>query len=326
MLKYDKSDASLSRLHSSTMTELEILERQHLQSAIVASWDAFREELGMPELLLLGEEIEPHDSCRDRIDLLALDPTGSLVVIELKRGSDKRQLLQAIAYAGMISRWDKEELAARVPLDKCPEREDVKRLLQAGEIDFAAPRVILLAEVYEPEVILAADWLSGFNVPITAFGISMAKHDGQVLITISQRFPLPGLSDTYRSRGRATRPTTVIDQDWDSALGPDYPEVCKKALELFRTIKPGDPIRRRFCSMFSSGQFGGLQFNLTSKHVKVYARGQATDRQERLEQALGPGVQVGTWGNEQTNSGHTFVLTSVAELERFVAAAKVSGP
>src|SRR5687767_15025074 len=80
-----------------------LLERADFQRMIASSWSAFANELGFPGLKLLGEELTPHESVRDRIDLLAFDEDESKVaVIELKRESHKLQLLQALSYAAML--------------------------------------------------------------------------------------------------------------------------------------------------------------------------------------------------------------------------------
>src|SRR5207249_1790843 len=109
MLKYETATRSFTRLISSSLNEARILERTDLQAAIVRSWEEFREEIGMPELIYLSQEVKPHSSCNDHLDILALDEDGQPVVIELKRGSQKLHLLQAISYAGMVSTWSKDD-------------------------------------------------------------------------------------------------------------------------------------------------------------------------------------------------------------------------
>ncbi len=110
MLEFDTDRKKLSRVKSSTLHASQVLERQDLQAAFVSSWDAFKSELGFEELHYVGQEVSPHRSCDDRIDILAIDGDGRPVIMELKRGRDKLQLLQAITYAAMVSTWDTDRL------------------------------------------------------------------------------------------------------------------------------------------------------------------------------------------------------------------------
>src|SRR5688572_1087984 len=98
MLRVDRNQFSLSRLQQRTLADVGLYERQDLQRMIVASPKVFFEELG-ENLLLLAQEVRPADEVDDRIDLLALDEDGTVVVIELKRGNHKLHLLQALSYA-----------------------------------------------------------------------------------------------------------------------------------------------------------------------------------------------------------------------------------
>jgi RecB family endonuclease NucS len=51
------------------------------------------------------------DLARERLDLLGLDKSGQLVVVEPKRGTDSRIHLQAITYAALVAGFSKETLA-----------------------------------------------------------------------------------------------------------------------------------------------------------------------------------------------------------------------
>jgi RecB family endonuclease NucS len=103
MLRIDRASKKLVRVAKSALADTDHWER-HLQGMICADAESFCEEIG-ESLRVIGQEVRPSEAIPDRIDILAIDETGNSVVIELKRGTNKLQLLQALSYAGMISRW-----------------------------------------------------------------------------------------------------------------------------------------------------------------------------------------------------------------------------
>lgn len=77
---------------------------------MIKSWNTIKNNIGLPNAVLIGEAIKVHSSVGNEIDLLAFDIADSkLVVIELKRDKNKLQLLQSISYASMIATWDSEK-------------------------------------------------------------------------------------------------------------------------------------------------------------------------------------------------------------------------
>src|SRR5262249_46798094 len=111
MLRIDRKERTFKRLTPRAMPEAGIRERDDLQRMIKASPGEFFEEMG-ENLLLVGEEVKPTDIVDDRIDLLAIDPEGTAAIIELKRQDHKLHLLQALAYASMVSKWDPSRFVA----------------------------------------------------------------------------------------------------------------------------------------------------------------------------------------------------------------------
>jgi RecB family endonuclease NucS len=120
MLRISKSKKKLNRLPTRTLTDAAIKERYDLQEYIYNSPDAFCQELGQ-DLTIIGKEVRPSPEVADRIDLLALDRQGNSVIIELKRGNDKLQLLQAVSYAAMMAKWSGKEILDG-PEKKSPRR------------------------------------------------------------------------------------------------------------------------------------------------------------------------------------------------------------
>lgn len=104
MLKIDRTDWSLCKLASSSVADSSICARYGLQEFRRNSPDAFYKEIG-EDLFFYHTEIMPSKdvavggSYRSASSRLK----GAVVVIELKRGTNKLQMIQVISYAGMIS-------------------------------------------------------------------------------------------------------------------------------------------------------------------------------------------------------------------------------
>src|SRR5690606_27951557 len=116
-----------------------ILERQHLEKWIEKNPELLREEL-----LIITNEYDKFDKTKERLELLALDREGNVVVIELKRDdSGKNVDLQALKYAAYCSTLTLDGLTS-IYKDYCDRnhhlvsKEDAKkRILEfITDIDF----------------------------------------------------------------------------------------------------------------------------------------------------------------------------------------------
>jgi hypothetical protein len=86
---------------SPTKLKNENILEKHLEDWIESNTDI----LGEP-LLIIGRQIVIPE-VKDRLDLLALDPNGNAVIIELKRGKMSDPIdMQALRYASYISKWE----------------------------------------------------------------------------------------------------------------------------------------------------------------------------------------------------------------------------
>lgn len=202
MLKIDRKGRTFSRLVSDSLGDAEISERYDLQEFISNSPDEFFSELG-EELFLVGKEIEPSGRVQDRIDLLALDRDGRAVIIELKRGNHKLQLMQAISYAAMISDWRAEDFTSLLSDERT---EALERFLLVPLDDVnQSQRVILVAEGFDFSLLASAEWLTvRYQVGIHCCRIGLAtdrQTDAEYLVC-SRVYPTPELADEAIDRGR----------------------------------------------------------------------------------------------------------------------------
>ncbi|MFA6134199.1 MAG: hypothetical protein WC869_09325 [Phycisphaerae bacterium] len=233
MLRIDRNKKSLMPMKSTTLGEAEITERYHLQRLIANNPEAFFEELG-ESLLLLGEEVRPTDVVDDRIDLLAVGKEGEAVVIELKRGSNRLQLLQALSYAAMISKWQPQQLIELRRTFVGQAAEEAQELIEGFlEVDIgtlnASQRLILIAEAFDYQVLATAEWLSErFEVDIRCYQLSLAADAGLEYLSCACIYPAPEL----RERTKQGNNGTVLRWgSWDEALAVSDNDVLK---EFFR--------------------------------------------------------------------------------------------
>jgi hypothetical protein len=230
MLRIDRKSQGFTLLETPSLAEVSISERYDLQEFISNSPDAFFKELGL-ELFLVGKEIMPSKSVQDRIDLLAVDKEGNIVVVELKRGNNKLQLLQAISYAGMISQWSAEEFLGLLGQDR---QEALADFLEVDLEDVnRAQRIVLIAEEFDYALLVGTEWLSkNYSVDVMCCRISVAKDvgSGTEYLVCSSVYPARELFQEAAPRGQRSTMTTMIKwSDWTAALA----EVSNAALVEF---------------------------------------------------------------------------------------------
>ena len=137
-------------------------ERQDIQEWVAANPDILGENL-----LVIGKEFSGFDRTSERLDLLAVDTDGKLVVIELKRddtGADVHW--QAIKYASYLRGAKSDKIVSMLarytdePEEKA--QENLLRHLDSDDLEFLNndQRIILASHRFAPEVTSAALWLN----------------------------------------------------------------------------------------------------------------------------------------------------------------------
>lgn len=88
MYRVDSDSNRVVQLRKVGFSELGFRERNHLQE-----WIAHQPDVLGEELLIIQKEFDGFDDTRERLDLLALDKQGSLVVIENKLDDSGRDVV-----------------------------------------------------------------------------------------------------------------------------------------------------------------------------------------------------------------------------------------
>lgn len=193
----------MSQLSAVSFADAGQKERE-FQQLIFNSWPEFMNEIG-ENLFLVGQEVEPHENFKDRIDLLAFDQDGTALILEIKKGSNKWQLSQGLCYAAMVSEWTPEELKAIVKKHGRNIEDLYKHI--GGDLEEVnhSQRIILIAEDYDYEVLITAKWLSEAHaIRISCWQITLARDpDGsRDYLHCIQVFPHKKLEALAIQRGR----------------------------------------------------------------------------------------------------------------------------
>src|SRR5699024_67173 len=111
MFIIDKNTNRIKPVQAKKFSDLGFAERWHLQEWLANHPSA----LGGEELLIIQKEFAGFDETRARLDLLALDKNGSLVVIENKLDSGGRDVVwQVIKYASYCARSEERRVGKDV--------------------------------------------------------------------------------------------------------------------------------------------------------------------------------------------------------------------
>ena len=167
-------------------------------------------------LFILAEEYSDWEDSRRRIDLLALDKEGQLVVVELKLSDQQSMMdLQAIRYAAMVANmtWDRVVDAHRKYLESRQINEDSDSRIRSHlnredeeiPISTANPRIILVSAEFSTELTTSVLWLNQRGLDITCVKLQPCKSGDDVFLERSQVIPPPEAKDfqvRWRDRER----------------------------------------------------------------------------------------------------------------------------
>ena len=233
MALYEITDTGLDVREPAAFAPLGLRERQDLQRLLRDRIDVLDQDL-----LVIAEEFGEWEDAKRRVDLLAVDHDGHLVVIELKRTDDGGHMeLQALRYAAMVSAMGFEQAvdtyARHLTTNQGPQEDtDPRRVLLEwmGAYDGADDvpvisskvRILLVSREFGREITTTVLWLNDqYGLDIRCIRLTPYELDGRVLLDVRQVIPLPEAAD-YRVRLRRK------EQQQEQALrdGRDFTRYC----------------------------------------------------------------------------------------------------
>ena len=321
---YEVTESGLAQRPPAGFAALEMYEREDLQRLLRDQISALGEDL-----LVISEEFGNWQDARRRIDLLALDKEGRLVIIEIKRTDDGGHMeLQAIRYAAMVSSMEFTEVleaytahcAKHRPQEDVDTRGELESFLESTEVDEAPVistdvRIILVSADFGREITTAVLWLNGFEgMDIRCVRLVPYEVDGKVLLDIQQVIPLPEAADyqvRLRKKGAArerarreggkdyTRFHIIVD-------GQELPAENKRnaARVMLEQLAAQGVTHEEIASHFSSARMKVLDGVFRSR-----------EKVELAMEAADPAVDLARWFVEAPlldhSRGKTYVLTKM---------------
>lgn len=154
-------------------------------------------------LFILSEEFSNWQGSGRSIDLLGLDASGRLTVIELKRTNTADHAeLQAIRYAAMVSVLTSDDVveAHQSYLKKWGIDGEAEERIQQhlantdfDEIYTVAPRIILVSAGFSKELTTSVLWLNNNGLDIKCIQLRLYRNDQELLLLeSSQVVPILG--------------------------------------------------------------------------------------------------------------------------------------
>ena len=197
MFVVDKEKNRIKKIKNCTFSELKFREREHLQEWLENTPEAFGEEL-----LFIQKEFDGFDDTRERLDLLAIDKQGDLVVIENKLDDSGRDVTwQVLKYASYCSSLSKQQIKEiyQCYLDKKGVSENAENNISdfLDAEDFReiqlnkTQRIILVSGDYRKEVTSTVLWLlQKYNLKIQCFKATPFSFGEQIILNIEQIIPV----------------------------------------------------------------------------------------------------------------------------------------
>ena len=248
--------------------QLGLQERRDIQEWVAANPGILSEDL-----LIIGKEFSGFDRTNERLDLLAVDSDGKLVIIELKRddtGADAHW--QAIKYASYFHHTGKDDIVRMMAdYEKVSQEEATDRLLKhLGADDLNAvnndQRIILASHRFAPEVTSAALWLNE-KAPvenlITCVKLTPYRdaRTDSLYVQATTIIPVPGIDEYVVSVGSNSQQegngsgssfASKMQATFDRNKGDEVTAFVRKVGELTLNVLP-DGIRPDKKSRWAGG-------------------------------------------------------------------------
>ena len=200
MFRINQDQKTAVKITARKFSELGITERYDLQE-----WIENNPEILGEELLIITKEFSGFSDTQERLDLLAIDKNGNLVIVENKLDDSGREVIwQAMKYAAHCSSLTKEEIRKiyndyvkgeqDFEDDICDflNKEDFDEIKLNGEL---SQRIILVAREFRKEVTSTVLWARKFGIEIQCIKVIPYTIGDDLLLDTEQIIPVKDVED-----------------------------------------------------------------------------------------------------------------------------------
>lgn len=281
MFKINAIANRIQPLEIRRFSELGFSERKHLQEWLANHPQALTQDDG-DELLIIQKEFDGFDDTRERLDLLAIDKQGNLVIIENKLDDSGRDVVwQALKYASYCANLKKQQVVEifqryldEQARQEAKESENAQSVLleflgaedlQSVQINtLKSQRLILVAAKYRKEVTNTVLWLSQFGIDCRCFKVTLYQTGDELFLNVEQIIPTPEATDFMigmiakedeeKSASNEQRRSHGLRLEfWEQTLDA----FCQSSCRLYDNISPG-----RDHWLAAGSGLSGMSFNL----------------------------------------------------------------
>lgn len=214
MFQVDIEGKRLHELTPKRFSELGLRERFDIQE-----WIEKAPRILGEDLLIIGKEVILASG--KRLDLLAIDKTGAMVVVELKRDDSGDAVeWQAIKYASYCANWLPEEIfrqfSVYLEVSEPEARQAIEQFLDADLEDLnKTQRIILVSRQFNSEVASAVFWLreQGLDIQCTRLA-PFVDQEGRLFLTPDTIIPLPEARDYIERKEKKQQSAAKEHRAW----------------------------------------------------------------------------------------------------------------
>lgn len=225
MYVINAKEKNITPLDTVTFKDSGYFERYDIQEWIEGQPDCLGEKL-----LMIGKEFSGFDKTNDRLDLLAIDKQGNLVIIENKRDTSGKDVVgQAIKYAAYCSTMTLDDVSktafqsGRYSTVEIA-RNEIKAFIDNGseedilDVLNADQRIIIVSREYTEEAKSAAVWVLNKGIDIKLIEMSLylyGKEEPKIeFISFNTILPSPDLSEQMiRLRNEVRKSEAKTDKE-----------------------------------------------------------------------------------------------------------------